>query len=51
MEPRARKVKRAPSVLLAEFDSARDVLHAAEHVRDEVNSARMTEGARLFLRD
>jgi hypothetical protein len=34
MEPRARKVKRAPSVLLAEFDSARDVLHAAEKVRD-----------------
>jgi hypothetical protein len=34
MEPRARKVKRAPSVLLAEFDSAHDVLHAAEKVRD-----------------
>ena len=34
MEPRARKVKRAPSVVLAEFDTAHDVLHAAEKVRD-----------------
>ena len=34
METRARKIKRAPSVLLAEFDTARSVLHAAEKVRD-----------------
>ena len=30
----ARKVRRAPSVLLAEFETARDVLHGAEKVRD-----------------
>jgi hypothetical protein len=34
MEKRARKVRRTPSVILAEFTSAHAVLHAAEKVHD-----------------
>ena len=34
METRARRTRRTPSVMLAEFTNAHDVLHAAEKVRD-----------------
>jgi len=34
MEPRARATRHAPAILLAEFRSAHDVMHAAEQVRD-----------------
>ena len=33
-QPKRHEIQRAPSVILAEFDSAHDVLHAAEKVRD-----------------
>ncbi len=33
-QPKQRKARRAPAVLLAEFKSAHDVMHAAEKVRD-----------------
>lgn len=33
-QPKQRKARRAPAVLLAEFKSAHDVVHAAEKVRD-----------------
>jgi hypothetical protein len=34
METKERKARRAPSIVLAEFKSAHDVLHAAEKVRE-----------------